>query len=100
MASELASLPSLLGSSLFAGRCFSACLLMVERTGSWMDDVCLKSLFSPGGHGGGYRGMVSDQPWLQRLTITVPAPASELLFPRTDGQPWRKHDWRNWHRPG
>jgi integrase len=21
-----------------------------------------------------------------------------LLFPRTDGQPWRKHDWRNWQR--
>ena len=21
-----------------------------------------------------------------------------LLFPRADGQPWRKHDWRNWHR--
>lgn len=21
-----------------------------------------------------------------------------LLFPRADGQPWRKHDWKNWHR--
>ncbi len=21
-----------------------------------------------------------------------------LLFPRPDGEPWRAHDWRNWHR--
>jgi integrase len=21
-----------------------------------------------------------------------------LLFPRADGEPWRAHDWRNWHR--
>lgn len=25
-------------------------------------------------------------------------PRDGLLFPRPDGQPWRAHDWRNWHR--
>ena len=25
-------------------------------------------------------------------------PAGALVFPRTDGEPWRRHDWNNWRR--
>ena len=25
-------------------------------------------------------------------------PASAYVFPATDGEPWREHDWRNWRR--
>jgi len=60
-------------------------------------------------------GSKTGEHWKRR--VYVPGPVADdlaawraagsgrgLIFPRTDGQPWRKHDWDNWRskytRPG
>lgn len=60
-------------------------------------------------------GSKTGEHWRRRVYVPAPVlddlvewraagPGRDLLFSRSDGQPWRKHDWDNWRskytRPG